>query len=165
MRSPFFHILLTAFLVGFFALSLYDVKHVEGSSMYPTLRNRETVIVYRWAYGLQLPFIQRYLIRWSRVKPGDLVFFQDPVYEEPVVKRCVAGERTLIIRNGEGMVIGEEQLTWSEVKTDQFCTLSSVPLGKIFLLGDNRTISFDSRYYGFVEEKDIEGRVIRFWKW
>lgn len=162
MKSPFVHILLTASLVGCLALSMYDIKYVEGASMLPTLENRESVIVYRWAYGLQLPFLHRYLIRWSRVRPGQLVFFRDPVFREPVVKRCIAVENSPILNSGEDIMIGGEQLTRAELHTDQLSNLSTIPPGKIFLLGDNRTVSFDSRFYGFVEEDSVEGRVIRF---
>jgi len=164
MKSPFVHILLTAALVGCLALSMYDIKYIEGTSMQPTLANRESVIIFRWAYGLQPPFFQRYLVRWSRVRPGQLVFFQDPVFRKPVVKRCIATEYSPILKNGEGVIIGGELLIWSELRTDQLSTLNSIPGGKLFLLGDNRTVSFDSRFYGLVEENRIEGRVVRFRK-
>lgn len=162
MRSPFVHIILITLIVGFFALSMYDVKYISGNSMAPSLNEAETVIIYRWAYGLQLPFVHRYLIRWSNVEPGELVYLRDPVYALPVIKRCIAVGNMPIQKNSKGILLGNELLEQIELQTEELAGLDSVPQGKLFLLGDNQPVSFDSRYYGFVDEKAVEGRVIRY---
>lgn len=162
MRSPFVHIILVTLIVGFFALSMYDVKYISGSSMSPSLNEAETVIIYRWAYGLQLPFVHRYLIRWRQVEPGELVYLRDPVYALPVIKRCIAVGNMPIQKNNRGILLGNKVLEHVELHTDELAGLNRVPQGKVFLLGDNQSVSFDSRYYGFVDEQAIEGRVIRY---
>jgi len=163
MKSPFIHIMLIAIGVGCIAVSMYDVKYVEGSSMAPTLRHDDAVIIYRWAYGLQLPLVHHYLFRWGKVSPGELVYLRDPVCMVPVVKRCAGAEDTLIIKRGGSIRVGEVQLMEKEIFESCIMDLYAIPEGKLFLLGDNRGISFDSRHYGLVDEKRIEGRVVRFW--
>ncbi len=163
MKSPFLHILLIALGVGFLAVSMYDVKYVEGNSMAPTLENNEAVIIYRWAYGLQLPLVHRYLFRWGRVAPGELVYFHDPVCRYPAVKRCAGAAETVILYSRNEMRVGDTQLADNEILQRDLLDLEIIPDGKLFLLGDNRGVSFDSRHYGLIDEKSIEGRIIRLW--
>lgn len=161
MKSPFLHILLTALGVGFLAVSMYDIKSVEGRSMSPTLYPSDKVIINRWAYGLQLPFVDRYLLHWNNVAPGELVYFHDPVYQKPAVKRCLAGVQTEIFYNNGELLIGDDRIPLSASLQSSFVRLHAIPEGKVFLIGDNQTVSFDSRHYGLVDEGEIEGRIVR----
>lgn len=163
MKSPFLHILLIALGVGFLAVSMYDVKYVEGNSMAPTLNDNEAVIIYRWAYGLQPPLVHRYLLRWGRVAPGELVYFHDPVCRYPVVKRCAGAADTVILYSRDEMRVGDAQLSEAEIFQRDLLNMQVIPDGKLFLLGDNRRVSFDSRHYGLIDEENIEGRIIRLW--
>lgn len=160
MRSPFTHILLTALGVCVVALALYDVKYIEGKSMLPTLHSHQTVFVYRWAYGAQPPLIDRYFIQWGRIKPHELVFLRDPVYALPVVKRCVGVGGTSVKNMGSELLIGEVSIPIGEIRARELLDLEAIPEGKVFLLGDNREVSFDSRSYGLVDADRISGRVL-----
>ena len=160
MKSPFTHIIVTALCVAFCALSLYDVKYIEGNSMYPTLKPDQTIFVYRWAYGAMPPLIDKYVIQWGRIKPHELVFFTDPVYSLPVVKRCIGTEGTAVIRKGEKLIIGETAIPIKEIHATELLDLEAIPEGKVFLLGDNRRVSLDSRNYGLVDSSRISGRVM-----
>lgn len=160
MRSPFVHILLVAVGVCFVALSLYDVKYIEGSSMFPTLRPDQTIFVFRWAYGAQLPLIDRYVIHWGRIKPHELVFLRDPVYSLPVVKRCVGVAGTSVKYKGDRLLIGNTTIPIGEIQATELLNLRTIPPGKVFVLGDNRQVSLDSRVYGLVDTDRISGRVL-----
>jgi len=163
MKSPFLQILLVALGVGCLALSMYDIKYIEGNSMTPTLRNNDTVIIFRWAYGLQPPLLHRYILRWNRVLPGDIVYYRGPDCTGPVVKRCAGAADTAIIVENDAIRVGGEKLKKEELISDFLRNSETIPDGKLFLLGDNRGVSYDSRHYGLVNEDLIEGRVIQLW--
>ena len=160
MKSPFAHIVLIALGVCFAAISLYDVKYIDGDSMFPTLRADQTIFIYRWAYGARLPWSKGYIIQWGRIKQHELVFFREPVYSLPVVKRCVGGSGTAVHREGNMLIIGHTHIPISEIHANELLNLEAIPEGKVFLLGDNRKVSLDSRFYGLIDVSRIEGRVL-----
>ena len=129
---------------------------VRGDSMYSTLEEGDYLIINRMAYKFKEP--QR----------GDIIVFksdlqQDDGTTKDLVKRVIGipGD-TVKIENGKVYVNGEElvepyldeDITSGEVDT-------VVPKDSVFVLGDNREISLDSRYadVGFIKESDILGKV------
>ncbi len=128
--------------------------------MLPTLQPNQTIFVYRWAYGARPPLFERYFIHWGRIKPHELVFFRDPVYSLPVVKRCIGTAGTKITRKGNNLFIGDTAIPINEIHATDLLELETIPEGKVFLLGDNQKASLDSRYYGLVDARRIEGRVM-----
>ncbi|RWZ60788.1 signal peptidase I [Halobacillus fulvus] len=130
----------------FFATSI-----VEGASMDPTLENGERVMFNKIVYYLDEP--QR----------GDIVIIERPV--KSYVKRIIGqpGD-TVEIRNHELFVNGEQMpqsyLNEEAVEGTRDFGPVEVPEGKYFVMGDNRTISKDSRNgLGYVDETEIIGRT------
>lgn len=123
---------------------------VESDSMSPTLRQGSTVLV------------DKLTLRLDDVDRQDLVMFTSP--DGPVIKRvvAVAGDTfemddSVVIVNGERL----EEPYVDEVTLDGvFFHQEVVPEGHVFVLGDNRFDSIDSRTYGPVPLADVEGRVI-----
>lgn len=128
--------------------------------MEPTLREGEVVLIFRLAYGLQLPLVNRYLVFWHAVEAGDLVVFNSPLDNRTVVKRCIAVEGTPIeIQGGILRLEGQTFPLTKELSENLFgCT--RVPEKTILVLGDNRNRSIDSRSYGFIPRERIRGKVI-----
>ena len=101
--SPGIAIIIPTLLL-IFLLCAVDVVEVRGFSMVSALRDRQTVIVNRAAYGLQLPFSDHYLIRWGRPKRNEIVIYTSPLDGLPVIKRCIGvGGDTVIV---EGITAG-----------------------------------------------------------
>jgi len=127
---------------------------IEGESMAPTFHNGNRVIL-NGAYRFQSPH------------RGDVVVFDPPVQStEPYIKRVVGlpGDH-IVIENGEvtinGAALHESYL--HGVSTTCFHTAFCdvvVPEGAVYVLGDNRPNSSDSRVFGPVDEDAIIGSVL-----
>ena len=132
-------------------LNLFIVRLaiVHGPSMKPTIEDGSVVLVW------QLPYI---------VKPGDIVILSsDTPFGTNVVKRVVAigGQALSIDGNSiylDENLIHEPYLYESDWGVDN--SIVEVPAGFVFLLGDNRNASKDSRDFGCIPEDSIMGKVL-----
>ena len=147
-------------LAFLFKILLLDVMRVQGGSMEPTLLPGQVLFVDRWAFGLQVPFINDYLVRWSRPKRNDLVVFLNPADGILVVKRCVGLQGDPIKVENNTLKIGNLSIPVTEKEAKRFENYREVPHGTIFVLGDNVRVSEDSRIYGFIPVGRLLGRVM-----
>jgi signal peptidase I len=159
--------------------TLADQYHVPTGSMWPTISPGDHILVDKTAYGLRVPFGSRYLIARSGPRPGEVVLFVDP-RGGPVllVKRVVAlAGQTVAVHQGVLYVDGVSQrleqlgdgttvehlgaVTHAAGERD-FVSFGPavVPPGHLFLMGDNRAASLDSRAMGAVPESLVRGRVM-----
>lgn len=131
----------------------FRVVNVDGSSMKPTLQNNDKVIVSTVGYEAQR---------------GDVVVISSTDgLKKPIVKRIVAvGGDTVDINFTTGVVTvnGTEEEYTDELTLQQFDIAFpiTVPEGTVFVLGDNRGNSLDSRstIIGCVDERLIVGKVL-----
>ncbi len=132
---------------------------VDGNSMYPTLSHNDKLLVRQIFYT---------------PKQGDIVVCQSENYglDKPLVKRIIATEGQKVRLDRENwkiyvngfpldepyLVIGEGAMVDWQYDTDEIV----VPKGHVFVMGDNRNNSLDSRFYGvgFIDERYIIGQVI-----
>lgn len=129
---------------------------VSGSSMVPTLENGEMLLISRLGFAAE---------------PGDVIVLTSPAYEDgikPLVKRIIAREgQSVNIDFVEGVVyVNGEPLEEPYVNSPTNRSFDvkfpvTVPEGKIFVMGDNRNGSLDSRStdVGFVDERFVMGKV------
>lgn len=134
---------------------------IKGRSMMHTLRDREVVLVSRWAYRRKAPRRGDVVICYY---PGRMMK-NIPWMRQPMVKRVIGlpGE-TIEIIEGQTFINGREL---REDYLDSRCTRfnrskSPVQLGEnqYFVMGDNRDSSNDSRRVGPLEKKAITGRAL-----
>ena len=132
---------------------VFRVVNVDGTSMKPTLQNNDKVIVSTVGY---------------KPERGDIVVISSTDgLKEPIVKRIVAvGGDTVDINFTTGVVTvnGIEEDYTDELTSQQFDIAFpiTVPEGTVFVLGDNRAGSLDSRStrVGCVDERLIVGKVL-----
>ncbi|MBA2277519.1 MAG: signal peptidase I [Chloroflexia bacterium] len=176
--------LLLAVIIFFAVRAVVLNFRVEGLSMSPNLHNGEMLLVNRNAYN---SFDLYALVDWlpgvahdeSRtVQPfdpperGDIVVFDPPTNsDKPYIKRVIGlpGE-SVEIRNGsvfiDGQEVNEPYLDGesTECPGRDACEPVTVPPDQIFVLGDNRDNSQDSRSFGPVEVDDIIGKAwVTYW--
>jgi signal peptidase I len=79
---------LGAFVLGIFIkIFLFDLMVTEGTSMAPAIKPGTVLLISRLVYGLRVPWKDRYLLRWSVPREGDVVVFYTPA-GDLAVKRC-----------------------------------------------------------------------------
>lgn len=141
---------------------IFEPYLVEGSSMFPTLVSHERLIVDKFSYFVRDP------------RRGEIIVFRYPKDESrDFIKRVIAvGGDTIEMRDGTVLVNGkkvEEQYTYkADPKGPNHSNYrkSVVPQEHIFVLGDNRNNSEDSRFadVDFVPLKLVKGRAaVSFW--
>jgi signal peptidase I len=136
---------------------VFDFIQVDGNSMVPTLNHRDRLLINKLQYFIYKP------------GKGDIVVFQYP-YDKTYyfIKRVIATEGdTVEIKDGQVIINGIvcEESYILEKTADDF-EKKFVPKDTIFVLGDNRNNSKDSRYIdiGVVPLKLVKGKAImRVW--
>ncbi len=169
--------------------SAFGSYYVPTGSMRPTIRSGERFLANKLAYGLHLPGMNGYVWRWAEPQCGDIVVFPQPQKQIDFVKRVVGvpGDRICIKdnqlwRNGrpvpltpvaieDGALILSENLAGRahRVRLDPARPMRpqlpelTVPAGQLFVLGDSRDTSWDSRFWGFVPLDSVSGKLV--WRW
>jgi signal peptidase I len=179
--------LVLALIIRTFLVQAYKIP---SGSMEPTLLVGDHILVNKIVYGLRLPDsilgidvpglpLGHYLFHLEPVHRGDVVVFVfPPDRSKDFIKRAIGvpGD-TIQVKNGEVYLNGQKMPdphAHFEVPPQERSLVSprdnfgpvTVPPGKLFMMGDNRDRSYDSRFWGFVDRNDVEGRaMIIYWSW
>lgn len=164
---------------------------IPSGSMIPTFLIHDHIFVNKLAYGIRFPFSKSWLLRWSSPQRGDVIVFFYPENPELFfVKRVigVGGDR-IVLKGREVMVNGRalardllpqpenneeydlmvEEGHWVRYMRSTATSGESdiqeikVPAHSLFVMGDNRDESNDSRYWGFVPENHVLGKATMIW--
>lgn len=170
----YYEALLIAFVfVNFARIFAFQAFKIPSGSMENNLLTGDHIIVNKFIYGPQAPFLQS-LMPLREPGRGDIVVFRYPEQPEvDFVKRVIAlpGE-TVTIRDKavyiDGRELDEPYAVFRQKQTyhaqhpystrDQFGPFK-VPPGQYFTMGDNRDYSHDSRFWGTVPREMIKGRA------
>jgi signal peptidase I len=145
---------------------------IPAASMEPTLLIGDHLLVDKAAYGVRLPLLSSVVLRPRPPARGDLAVFLYPTdRSREYIKRVIGlpGETVEIcgktvyvdgrplnepyahyLSNSDGDLDGAGRSPWGPEK---------VPAGHVFVLGDNRDNSLDSRFFGWVPIADLRGKA------
>ena len=152
---------------------------IPSGSMEPTLLVGDHILVNKFLYGIKIPFINKTLIPISEPKRDDVIVFIYPVDEsKDFIKRVIGlpGDEIEIIGNKihiNGKPYEDRHGYYSELgrriagsgDRNHFGPVT-VPKDHLFVMGDNRNHSYDSRFWGFVPLSYVKGKaMIIYWSW
>jgi signal peptidase I len=162
-------ILVVVLLVGLVRTFAFQTFWIPTSSMVPTLGVYDRILV------------QKAFFTWHDVREGDIVVFSHPPLDHcsesqqggDLVKRVIALPGQAIYSSGNkiyvnGRLLAENYLPDNDPLGPPIPDASSrdpyrVPPGEFYMLGDNRAISCDSRYWGPIKGSSIIGKVVLVW--
>ena len=168
--------LLIALLVRSFVVQSF---FIPSGSMEQTLAIGDRLLVSKCLYGIRLPFGDRWICHWHEPRRGDVVVFTFPPDPgKDLIKRVVGlpGDE-IQIRDKQVYVNGVPYRNPHERHGDPAIVPAQagprdnlrpirVPPHSYFVMGDNRDFSYDSRFWGFVPERDLVGKaLVKYWSW
>ena len=172
-------ILIALLLALFIRTFVVQAFKIPSGSMLNTLLIGDHILVNKFIYGIKDPFSGNTWIPVKKPGRGDIVVFKYPLNpSQDYIKRVIGTEGDQIeIKNKKVYVNGEPQddsyaifldskiLPAGEQGRDNM-ELKTVPANSLFVMGDNRDNSYDSRFWNFVELKAVKGKAfIFYWSW
>ncbi len=141
-------------IILFLHFCVLRIYLIPSGSMLNTLQVGDRVVVFP---------LKKMIVPFQR---GDILVFEHPISKVNYVKRLIGlpGERIALFRGTvfiNGVPLTEPYIDFRDSGT---MPEKIIPEGHFFVLGDNRQNSFDSRFWGFVPEKNVYGAVsFRVW--
>ena len=138
--------MIIAAIIVFIFTRFFGIGFVEGVSMKPTYHNGQIFLYNKSVKDLE---------------DGDIVVFKSKELKSDLVKRVIAIQNEKLELKGgnvyvDGVLINEDYIK----EKDNATNISVViPRGYVFVMGDNRNHSIDSRSFGLIKETDIYGKV------
>ena len=185
--------ILLALIIRTFVVQAFKIP---SGSMEPTLLIGDHILVNKFIYGIKVPFTDHYIFQLSKPKRGDVVVFKWPKNEEKdFIKRVIGISGDKIEIKNDVLYVNDEKIMTQYIGIHKDKYINSlnkyleffgeskhyiadeyskherfgpviVPENSIFVMGDNRDNSHDSRYWGFVSLPKIKGKaMIIYWSW
>jgi signal peptidase I len=172
--------LAVAFLLALFIRTfIVQAFKIPSGSMLPTLQIGDHILVNKFRYGIRLPILGERVVKFADPRRGDIIVFVYPVDPHKDFIKRVIGEPgdTVEIRHKQIFVndqkIDDPNAHFVDGPGDQSRLTPrdnygpvKVPPDKVFVMGDNRDRSYDSRFWGFVPLDDVKGKAfVIYWSW
>ena len=179
LRENIEAIVVAIILALFIRTFIVQAFKIPSGSMKETLQIGDHILVNKFIYGVKIPFLRTTIIEVKNPKRNDIVVFKFP--EDPgkdFIKRVigVAGDvvehrdKKVYVNNEPvddvfGMYTDPHIFPGSYQPRDNFGPVT-VPPDSLFVMGDNRDHSYDSRWWGFVNLKAVQGKAFMiYWSW
>lgn len=176
-------LLIIVIAAGFLRATVIEAFKIPSASMKPTLLVGDRIFVWKFAYGLRLPFVRKTPWQYAEPKRGDVVVFtreDDPATDEDesdpnIIKRVIGVPGDTVEVRGTRLFVNQQlqeelyaRYEDGGIREGNFGP-EQVPPGHIFLLGDNRDRSRDSRFWEnshYLPIENVKGKAfIIYWSW
>lgn len=179
LRENIEAIIVAVILALFIRTFIVQAFKIPSGSMKETLQIGDHILVNKFIYGVKIPFLRTTIIEVKNPKRYDIVVFKFP--EDPgkdFIKRVigVAGDvvehrdKKVFVNNEPvddpfGMYTDPHIFPGNFQPRDNFGPVV-VPPDSLFVMGDNRDHSYDSRWWGFVNLRAVQGKAFMiYWSW
>ena len=192
LEAAIIAVLLALFIRAF----VVQAFKIPSGSMKPTLLIGDHILVSKFIYGVKIPFTDHYILRIKKPERGDIAVFKWPRNEKKdFIKRVIGVAGDTIELRDDALYVNNEKIETKYVgmyrdsdlgpahqyleylgetkhyvldvyKKNEDFGPAKVPDNAIFVMGDNRDQSLDSRYWGFVSLNKLKGKAfIIYWSW
>jgi len=172
-------ILIAVVLALFIRTFIVQAFKIPSGSMEDTLLVGDHLLVNKFIYGIKIPFINKNIIDITDPKRGDIVVFRYPEDKnKDFIKRVIGVGGDKIEVKKKQVYVNDEPINepYAEFKAGETSFFGfqkgrnfgpfDVPEGEVFVMGDNRDNSHDSRFWGTVDISEIKGKAfILYWSW
>jgi signal peptidase I len=179
LRENIEAIVIAILLALFIRTFVVQAFKIPSGSMKETLQIGDHILVNKFIYGVKLPLINKVILPIKDPKKDDIIVFRYP--ENPkldFIKRVVAVQGDVVEIRNKKLFVNDELVTRPYAihtdphiipgvynKRDNFGPVE-VPADSLFVMGDNRDNSKDSRFWGFVELPAVKGKAFMiYWSW
>jgi signal peptidase I len=179
LRENIEAILVAIVLALFIRTFIIQAFKIPSGSMKQTLLIGDHILVNKFIYGVKVPFLMTTIVPITNPKHGDVVVFKFP--EDPskdFIKRVIAVAGDVVEVRDKQVYVNSQLLNHDfGIHTDSYIFPPSVqprdnfgpvvvPEKSLFVMGDNRDQSYDSRFWGFVDLKAVKGKALMiYWSW
>jgi len=172
--------ILVAILIALFIRTfVVQAFKIPSGSMKQTLQIGDHILVNKFIFGVKIPYWNKTILPLKTPQRGDIIVFKYPVDpSKDFIKRVIGVGGDVVESRDKQLYVNQKQvnhdfgvhtdpriLSGVNKPRDNFGPLT-VPEDKLFVMGDNRDESYDSRFWGFVDLKAVNGKAfIIYWLW
>jgi signal peptidase I len=172
-------IVMALVLALFIRTFIVQAFKIPSGSMIPTLQIGDHILVNKLAYGIRMPLVDKYLVDFGTPQRGDVVVFIFPEdRSKDFIKRVIGVAGDTVEIRGKSVFINGKQIDdphahfegddaqAAGLPTRDHYGPKTVPPNHIFVMGDNRDRSYDSRFWGYVDLNEVLGKAfLIYWSW
>ena len=172
--------ILVAILIALFIRTfVVQAFKIPSGSMKQTLQICDHILVNKFIFGVKMPYWNKTILPLKKPQRGDIIVFKYPVDpSKDFIKRVIGVGGDVVESRDKQLYVNHTQvnhkfgvhtdpriLSGANKPRDNFGPLT-VPENALFVMGDNRDESYDSRFWGFVDLKAVNGKAfIIYWSW
>ncbi len=169
-------LIIAVILALFIRTFIVQAFKIPSGSMEPTLLIGDHLLVNKFIYGITIPFTDKKMFEFKKPKQNDVIVFKYPLEpKKDFIKRVIGTEGDkILIKNKKIFINGTRYKDNKGVYADRNLVRGPrdnfgpviVPSNSLFVMGDNRDNSHDSRFWGFLDVNEVRGKAfIIYWSW